>query len=121
MHRRQTERCACLPAAVVLPLSQLRILNLGSQFGHNDGSDAVGLMGTVPRQLSELQHLRELNLESNALTGELPETLCKGGETSVAVYDTAAAAAKAAAAVETAPELLAEAVAHAACRRHTIT
>jgi hypothetical protein len=45
---------------------QLRILNLGSQFGHNDGSDAVGLTGTVPRQLSELQQLRELNLESNA-------------------------------------------------------
>jgi hypothetical protein len=63
-----------------MDLMQLQILNLGSQFGHNDGSDAVGLMGTVPLQLSELQRLRELNLESNALTGELPETLCNGGE-----------------------------------------
>jgi hypothetical protein len=59
---------------------QLRILNLGSQFGNNEGSDAVGLTGTVPRQLSELKQLTELNLESNALTGELPETLCNGGE-----------------------------------------
>jgi hypothetical protein len=59
---------------------QLRILNLGSQFGNNEGSDAVGLTGTVPRQLSELKELRELNLESNALTGELPTTLCNGGE-----------------------------------------
>ncbi|KAF6265314.1 hypothetical protein COO60DRAFT_1039404 [Scenedesmus sp. NREL 46B-D3] len=60
----------------LVEFQQLRILNLGSQFGDNEGSEAVGLMGTVPRQLGQLQQLRELNLESNALTGELPETLC---------------------------------------------
>lgn len=60
-------------------LEQLETLMLGSMFGHNDGTDMFGLMGTIPRELGRLKNLRQLNLESNSLTGTLPP-LCHGGE-----------------------------------------
>jgi hypothetical protein len=60
-------------------LEHLETLMLGSMFGHNEGSDLVGLQGTIPRDLGRLKKLRKLNLESNSLTGTLPP-LCRGGE-----------------------------------------
>lgn len=61
-------------------LQELQVLNFGSQFGENAGSDSVGLMGTIPKQIGFLRQLQELNLETNALTGTLPSNLCSGGE-----------------------------------------
>jgi Leucine-rich repeat (LRR) protein len=40
----------------------------------------VGLVGQIPAGLEKLTNLRELNLEANSLTGELPKDLCSGGE-----------------------------------------
>lgn len=60
-------------------LQALEVLNLGSQFGENEASEQVGLLGTIPVQIGRLLRLRELNLEMNALTGTLPPNLCSGG------------------------------------------
>jgi hypothetical protein len=60
-------------------LSELQVLHLGSQFGDNAGTDELGLRGTIPAALGTLERLRELNLEANSLTGELPESLCAQG------------------------------------------
>jgi hypothetical protein len=67
-------------------LTELRVLNLGSNAGGNtvdsgSGSteEAVGLLGTIPAGLGGLKKLRELNLEANSLTGALPKDICNGG------------------------------------------
>jgi LRR receptor-like serine/threonine-protein kinase FLS2 len=57
-------------------LQHMRVLNLGSQFGGNEGTDRLGIMGTIPARIGELHYLRELVLEANSLTGTLPEALC---------------------------------------------
>jgi len=64
-----------------LPL--LRVLNLGSQFGGNDGSDLPGLLGTIPAGVKQLGYLRELVLEANSLSGQLPKGLCHNGEPAI--------------------------------------
>jgi hypothetical protein len=56
-------------------LRQLQYINLGTQFGGNEGSDLLGLLGRLPKELGQLQ---QLNLELNSLTGELPPNLCSG-------------------------------------------
>lgn len=61
-------------------LERLRVLNLGSQFGGNNGSKLLGLLGTIPAQVGEMGGLRELVLESNSLIGTLPDALCHKGE-----------------------------------------
>lgn len=79
-----------LPAWVA-ELTELRVLNLGSNQGGNvrtagDGAGGeeeevmLGLLGSIPKGLNRLTKLRELNLEANSLTGELPRDLCQGGE-----------------------------------------
>uniref|UniRef100_A0A383WDG8 Guanylate cyclase domain-containing protein n=1 Tax=Tetradesmus obliquus TaxID=3088 RepID=A0A383WDG8_TETOB len=58
-------------------LSKLQHINLGTQFGGNEGSEELlGLTGQLPQQLGQLKGLRQLNLEMNSLSGELPPTLC---------------------------------------------
>lgn len=64
-----------------LPL--LRVLNLGSQFGGNEGSDLLGLVGSIPAGVQQLGYLRELVLEANSLSGQLPKGLCHNGETAM--------------------------------------
>jgi hypothetical protein len=59
----------------------LRVLNLGSQFGNNEGTDLLGFTGTIPARIGELSLLRELIMESNSFEGQLPN-LCHKGETS---------------------------------------
>lgn len=59
------------------------MLNLGSQYGDNADTDDLGLVGTIPAQLGNLRQLRELSLQSNSLTGTLPDNLCNGGESAV--------------------------------------
>jgi hypothetical protein len=59
--------------------STLRYINLGTQFGGNEGSELLGLMGQLPAQLGQLRQLQHLNLELNSLTGQLPPGLCEGG------------------------------------------
>jgi hypothetical protein len=92
-----------LPAWVA-ELTELRVLNLGSNQGGNvgkagaggagageeDEEGMLGLLGSIPKGLNRLTKLRELNLEANSLTGELPRDLCQGGE-GRGVYGAAAA------------------------------
>jgi hypothetical protein len=66
-------------------LTELRVLNLGSNQGGNEASDdsqeeMLGLLGSIPKGLQKLAKLRELNLEANSLTGELPRGMCAGGK-----------------------------------------
>jgi hypothetical protein len=68
-------------------LTELRVLNLGSNQGGNAASSSsdsdeemLGLLGSIPKGLQKLVKLRELNLEANSLTGELPRALCAGGK-----------------------------------------
>jgi hypothetical protein len=61
-------------------LKHMRVLNLGSQYGGNEGTDRLGITGTIPTRIGELQYLRELVLEANSLTGTLPEALCHNSE-----------------------------------------
>lgn len=78
-----------LPAWIA-DLAELRVLNLGSNQGGNEGrnvtsggddeEEMLGLLGSIPKGFSQLTKLRELNLEANSLTGELPQDLCQGGE-----------------------------------------
>lgn len=79
-----------LPAWVA-ELTELRVLNLGSNQGGNirsawdggggeDEEGMLGLLGSIPKGLNRLTKLRELNLEANSLTGELPRDMCQGGE-----------------------------------------
>lgn len=57
-------------------LPRLRVLNLGSQFGGNQGSPLTGLLGGIPPRLGALKFLRELQLDTNGLQGQLPPGLC---------------------------------------------
>eukprot|EP00878_Enallax_costatus_P004317 GHUV01004548.1.p1 GENE.GHUV01004548.1~~GHUV01004548.1.p1 ORF type:complete len:1095 (+),score=312.31 GHUV01004548.1:392-3676(+) len=68
-------------------LQGLEVLNLGSQFGQNEGTDQVGLLGTIPVQIGRLWGLRELNLEMNALTGTLPPNLCSGDDSKLMLFN----------------------------------
>lgn len=67
-------------------LKHLQVLNLGSQFGGNQGTDKLGLLGTIPARIGEMDTLRELVLEANSLTGKLPDALCHEGGYLVAVH-----------------------------------
>lgn len=64
-------------------LKLLRVINLGSQFGdnegRNEGTNLTGLLGPIPPRIGELAHLRELVLEANSLSGRLPSGLCHKG------------------------------------------
>ena len=56
-------------------LRQLRRINLGANGGVNPGGKE-GLVGSIPAAIGRLEQLEELNMETNALTGSIPMTLC---------------------------------------------
>ena len=61
-------------------LDKLERLNLGGNAGENIGfPDELGIRGALPASLAKLRRLRELNMEANSLSGEIPE-LCPGDE-----------------------------------------
>lgn len=63
--------------ALTIWLPAAQVLRLGSQAGYDVEAGRVpGLQGTIPPELGNLQHLKQLSLELNSLTGTLPASLC---------------------------------------------
>lgn len=61
-------------------LTELTVLGLGANGGINEAAEGeeelAGIIGPIPQSLGNLTHLVELDLQTNSLTGSIPEALC---------------------------------------------